>query len=163
MVKAAIGQFEKMGLRSVIYREASHSINRRPQGNPGYGSTKPSRQYEFDHKEDMALYLDKKLNERRLSVLHSAYEEYQELAAVHAGPAVMEIFGEHPFMPETCQTALHFDEKQQALMVSYNSEAGQMVNHYIPGRRAQLYDYCLAHSGDWRQLRRDFPGNRENQ
>ena len=29
--------------------------------------------------------------------------------------------------------ALHFDEKQQALMVSYNSEAGQMVNHYIPG------------------------------
>ena len=81
----------------------------------------------------MALYLDKKLNERRLSVLHSAYEEYQELAAVHAGPAVMEIFGEHPFMPETCQTALHFDEKQQALMVSYNSEAGQMVNHYIPG------------------------------
>lgn len=133
VVKAAIGQFEKMGLRSVIYREASHSINRRPQGNPGYGSTKPSRQYEFDHKEDMALYLDKKLNERRLSVLHSAYEEYQELAAVHAGPAVMEIFGEHPFMPETCQTALHFDEKQQALMVSYNSEAGQMVNHYIPG------------------------------
>lgn len=133
VVKAAIGQFEKMGLRSVIYREAGHSINRRPQGNPGYGSTKPSRQYEFDHKEDMALYLDKKLNERRLSVLHSAYEEYQELAAVHAGPAVMEIFGEHPFMPETCQAALHFDEKQQALMVSYNSEAGQMVNHYIPG------------------------------
>ena len=63
----------------------------------------------------------------------AAYEEYQELAAVHAGPAVMEIFGEHPFMPETCQTALHFDEKQQALMVSYNSEAGQMVNRYIPG------------------------------
>lgn len=54
----------------------------------------------------MALYLDKKLNERRLSVLHSAYEEYKELAAVHAGPAVMEIFGEHPFMPESCPAAL---------------------------------------------------------
>ena len=133
VVKAAIGQFEAMGLESIIYREARHSINRRPQGSPGYVSSKPSKQYEFDHREDMALYLDKKLNERRLSVLHSAYEEYKDLAAVHAGPAVMEIFGEHPFMPETCQTALHFDEKQQALMVSYNSEAGQMVNHYIPG------------------------------
>ena len=133
VVKAAISQFEKMGLKSVIYREASHSINRRPQGNPGYGSTKPSKQYEFDHKEDMALYLDKKLVERRLSVLHSAYEEYKDLAAVHAGPAVMEIFGEHPFMPEQCAAALHFDEKQQELMVTYNSEAGQLVNRYIPG------------------------------
>lgn len=133
VVRAAIAQFRKLGLESILYREARHSINRRPQGNPGYGSTKASRQYEFDHKEDMALYLDKKLNERRLSVLHSAYEEYKELAAVHAGPAVMEIFGEHPFMPENCPEALRFDEKQQALMVSYNSEAGQLVNRYIPG------------------------------
>ena len=77
-----------MGLESIIYREARHSINRRPQGSPGYVSSKPSKQYEFDHREDMALYLDKKLNERRLSVLHSAYEEYKDLAAVHAGPAV---------------------------------------------------------------------------
>ena len=133
VVKAAIGQFGNMGLESVIYREARHSINRRPQGNPGYSSTKPSKQYEFDHKEDMALYLDKKLNERRLSVLHSAYEEYKDLAAVHAGPAVMEIFGEHPFMPESCPEALHLDARQQELMVAYNSEAGQLVNRYIPG------------------------------
>lgn len=133
VVKAAIGQFEAMGLESIIYREARHSINRRPQGSPGYVSSKPSKQYEFDHREDMALYLDKKLNERRLSVLHSAYEEYKDLAAVHAGPAVMEIFGEHPFMPESCPAALRLDAKQQELIVAYNSEAGQLVNRYIPG------------------------------
>lgn len=133
VVKAAIGQFEAMGLESIIYREARHSINRRPQGSPGYVSSKPSKQYEFDHREDMALYLDKKLNERRLSVLHSAYEEFKDLAAVHAGPAVMEIFGEHPFMPESCPAALHLDAKQQEIMVTYNSEAGQLVNRYIPG------------------------------
>lgn len=133
VVKAAIGQFEAMGLESIIYREARHSINRRPQGSPGYVSSKPSKQYEFDHREDMALYLDKKLNERRLSVLHSAYEEYKDLAAVHAGPAVMEIFGEHPFMPESCPAALHLDAKQQEIMVTYNSQAGQLVNRYIPG------------------------------
>ena len=133
VVKAAIGQFEAMGLESIIYREARHSINRRPQGSPGYVSSKPSKQYEFDHREDMALYLDKKLNERRLSVLHSAYEEFKDPAAVHAGPAVMEIFGEHPFMPESCPAALHLDAKQQEIMVTYNSEAGQLVNRYIPG------------------------------
>lgn len=150
MVKAAVAQFEKMGLSSVIYREARHSINRKPQGNPGYGSTQPSKQYVYDHKEDSALYLDKKLVERRLSVLHAAYEEYKDLAAVHAGPAVMEIFGEHPFLPGNCSAALHLDEKQQELSVYYNSQAGQMVNKYIPGdeRSFTIIAYPIPEIGE---------------
>ena len=159
VVKAAIGQFEAMGLESIIYREARHSINRRPQGSPGYVSSKPSKQYEFDHREDMALYLDKKLNERRLSVLHSAYEEYKDLAAVHAGPAVMEIFGEHPFMPESCPAALHLDAKQQEIMVTYNSEAGQLVNRYIPGdqRSFTIIAWPIPEIGDnYEEIFRDI-------
>ena len=150
MVKAAIAQFEAMGLQSIIYREARHSINRKPQGNPGYGSTAPSKQYIFDHKEDAALYLDKKLVERRLSVLHAAYEEYKDLAAVHAGPAVMEIFGEHPFLPKNCEEALHLSEKQQELSVYYNSQAGQMVNKYIPGdeRSFTIIAYPIPEIGE---------------
>lgn len=133
VVREAIAQFERMGLQSILYREARHSLNRRPQGNPGYGSTPPSKQFVFDHKEDSALWMDKNLVERRLSVLHGAYEQYKELAAVHAGPAVMEIFGEKPFLPENCKEALKLDEKQRELSVFYNSEAGQLVNRYIPG------------------------------
>lgn len=133
IVRAAIRQFEKMGLESIIYREARHSINRRPQGNPGYQSTAFSKQYLFDHREDGALYLDSKLVERRLSVLRAAYEEYREPAAVHAGPAVMEVFGERPFLPGNCPAALRFSEKQRELNVRYNSGAGQIVNQYIPG------------------------------
>ena len=133
VVRSAMEQFAAMGLQSILYREARHSINRRPQGNAGYASTAPSKQYLFDHREDSALYLDKKLTERKLAVLHGAYEQYKDLAKVHAGPAVMEIFGEHPFLPKSCKEALKLDEKQQALSVSYNSEAGQLVNRYIPG------------------------------
>lgn len=133
IVRAAIGQFEAMGLKSILYREARHSINRKPQGNPGYQSTSFSKQYAYDHREDGALYLDGKLVERKLKALRSAYEEYQELAAVHAGPAVMEIFGEQPFLPKNSPKALKFSEKQQELQVRYNSEAGQIVNKYIPG------------------------------
>lgn len=133
IVRAAIGQFKGMGLDSIIYRQAAHSINRRPQGSPGYQTTAFSKQYFYDHREDAALYLDSKLVERKLSVLRSAYEEYQELAAVHAGPAVMEVFGEKPFLPENCPEALRFSEKQQELNVRCNSGAGQIVNKYIPG------------------------------
>jgi len=150
MVKAAVVQFEKMGLESIIYREARHSINRRPQGNPGYGSTSPSKQYIYDHKEDAALYLDKKLVERRLSMLQAAYEEYRELAAVHAGPAVMEIFGEHPFLPKPCEEALHLDERQQELTVYYNSQSGRLVNQYIPGdeRSFTIIAYPIPEIGE---------------
>ncbi len=133
IVKAAIAQFEKMGLASIVYREARHSLNRRPQGNPGYKSTLPSRQFAFDHREDGALYLDKKLVERRLCVLRQAYESYKDLAAVHAGPAVIETFGESPFFPANCPEALHFTKQQQEWNVCYDSRAGQLVNEYIPG------------------------------
>lgn len=133
IVRAAIGQFQGMGLESIIYRQAVHSINRRPQGNPGYQSTAFSKQYFYDHREDAALYLDSRLVERKLSILRSAYEEYRELAAVHAGPAVMEVFGEKPFLPENCSEALRFNEKQQELNIRYNSGSGQIVNKYIPG------------------------------
>ncbi len=127
MVRAAIEQFAKMGLESIIYREARHSINRRAQGNPGYGSTSFSKQYFFDHREDSALYLDSRLVERRLSVLKAAYEEYKELAAVHAGPAVIEIFGEQPFLPGSSPAALKLSKKQQELNVRYGRADCQYV------------------------------------
>lgn len=133
VVRAAVKQFAQMGLESVIYREAKHSVNRKAQGNPGYTGTAPSKQYVFDHKEDAALYLDRKLAERRLKVLHDVYEAHKALAAVHAGPAVMEIFGEKPFLPKSCPAALKLDKKQQELSVFYSSEAGRLVNQYIPG------------------------------
>ena len=133
VVCAAVKQFAQMGLESIIYREAKHSINRKAQGNPGYTGSAPSKQYVFDHKEDAALYLDRKLVERRLKILHEVYEAHKELAAVHAGPAVMEIFGEKPFLPKSCPEALKLDKKQQEISVFYNSEAGRLVNQYIPG------------------------------
>ena len=43
IVRAAIEQFKTMGLESIIYREARHSINRRPQGNPGSFQAVPLR------------------------------------------------------------------------------------------------------------------------
>lgn len=150
IVRAAIAQFEKMGLESIIYREARHSINRRPQGNPGYQSTAFSKQYVYDHREDSALYLDGRLVERKLSVLKAAYEEYKDLAAVHAGPAVMEIFGEQPFLPKSSPAALKLSKKQQELNVRYSSGSGQIVNTYIPGdeRSFTIIAYPIPEIGE---------------
>ena len=132
MMRIAIENFAKMGLKPVIYRAASESINRRGRRLGYYGGI-PNKQYDYDHKEDQAIYLDKNLVERKLGVMRTAYETYKELAAKHAGPAVQEIFGEKSFEPETREHACHLSEKQQKLSVEFDNESAQITNRYIKG------------------------------
>jgi len=133
VVKLAIANFEKMGLKSTLMR-SSHSIFfKRALSPTGYYSTSPNRQFEFDHKEDMALFLDKKLVNRRLEVLEEAYIKYKDLSKKHAGPAWIEVFGESNFDPEDKEGACKYSDKQQKLSVSYAMQASQIINTYIPG------------------------------
>lgn len=100
MVKAAIEQFKAMDLKPVIYRSAVHSVNKKQHHRIGYYGAIPNPQFEYDHKDDAALYLDHEFVQRKLRVLQVAYEQVKGLAAVHGGPACMETFGETPFAPE---------------------------------------------------------------
>ena len=58
MVKAAIEQFREMGLAPVIYRSAVHSVNKKQAHRIGYYGAIPNQQFDYDHKDDAALYLD---------------------------------------------------------------------------------------------------------
>lgn len=133
IIKKAIENFQKMGLQPAIYRAAVHTVNKKKHMKIGYFSTSPNKQYDYDHRADDALYLDKAFVERKLGVLRTAYEEYKELASVHGGPACMEIFGEEPFVPENKSSALQLNEKQQKLSVQYSNAAGEIINTYIKG------------------------------
>ncbi len=134
MVRAAILQFEEMGLQPVIYRSAVHGADRNRRGlRTGYSGAIPNKQFDYDHKEDAAMFLDEDLVQRRLRAMQVAYEKHKEEANTHAGPAVIEIFGEKPFSPKANKDALSFNEKQQKLQVRYDNEAGQITNRYIIG------------------------------
>ncbi|RDY31548.1 leucyl aminopeptidase [Lachnotalea glycerini] len=133
IVKKAIEQFEKMGLRTSIYRAAVSSINKKQHYKQGFFGAIANKQYEYDHRADNAIYLDKAFMERKLGVLKVAYEKYKKEASKFAGPAVMEIFGEHPFSPISKKECLKLSDKQQKLAVEFDMEAGQIVNQYIKG------------------------------
>lgn len=133
MIKLAIANFEKMGLQPAIMR-TSHSVFwGRGTGISGYYSESPNKQYEFDHREDEALYLDKKMANRRLEVQREAYEMYKTLASYYAGPAWVEVFGEKPFSPQIKPEACALSKKQQELSTWYTGQLGQLINSYIPG------------------------------
>lgn len=133
IVKQAVINFEKMGLKPVIYRAATHSINKRMHIKVGYYGAAPSKQMEYDHRFDNAVYLDKAYVERKLAMTKVAYEKYKELAYGHGGPAVIEVFGEIPFEPAECEAGFKLDDKQRQLSVEMNNQAAMITNEYIKG------------------------------
>lgn len=134
MIRRAIQNFEKIGLRPVIYRSAVSTVNKRQHLRIGYTGAVPNKQFDYDHRADNAIYLDKKFIERKLGVMRTAYESCRQLAKEHGGPAVVEVFGEKPFVPAAKPECCHLSEKQQKLSVTADSEATQLTNQYIIGK-----------------------------
>lgn len=133
MIRKAVENFKEMGLRPVIYRAATESINKKGVHRIGYYGAIPNRQFDYDHRADEAIYLDKPFAERKLGVMRSAYEEYKALANTHAGPACVETFGEHTFIPEVKKAAYRLSDKQKKLRVQMENESAQITNRYIIG------------------------------
>ena len=133
VIRIAIENFRQMGLKPVIYRAASGVITKREHHKIGYYGAVPNWQYEYDHRQDQALFMDKRYIERRLEVSRTVYEQHKDQAAQFAGPAVMETFGEKPFSPKAVPEAPSYNEEQKKLAVSYDSRSGQLTNEYIKG------------------------------
>ena len=133
IIRQAVKNFAAMGLQSIVYRAAVSRVNMREANRIGYSGASPNRQYDYDHKGDSALFMDKAFVQRKLGVAKAAYEKYRGLANTHGGPAVMETFGEKPFSPRVKPEALQLSEQQQKLQVDLNSHMGQLANTYIPG------------------------------
>ncbi len=134
VVREVVGMFEEMGLKAVIYRSGTFSCERKKSGRAGSGfiGGTANRQYEYDHREDKALYFDREYVRRRLDIMRSVYEENKKLARGQAGPALIETFGEEPFLPQSSEHAIRFSGVGSRLFVSYNERLGKLVNDYIP-------------------------------
>lgn len=127
IIKAAIGKFEAIGLASCVSLK----------------STSPNNQYDYDHRHDQALYLDKALGERNLAVTKTVYEKYKELAGGYAGPACLEVFGEIPFVPESKDSVLKLSDKQQKLVIQYTNQSAILSNEYMD--RSQISFTIIAY------------------
>ena len=122
MMRRALENFEKMGLQPVIYRAASSILYNPSIYKNGFYSVSPNRQYEFDHKDDKALFLDKMYCSRKLEVMHTAFEKYKKEARGYAGPAVE---------PVNKPESLKMTDEQSALLVENRTQMGQLQRQYI--------------------------------
>lgn len=102
MAAAAVKKFEAKGVRVSVQQSAR-----------GRGmATTVNQQYEYDHRQDYALCLDRVYVNRYLEDAAAVYEENKDLVSMYIGPAVVETFGEPDFEPVNKKEALQLDKRQ---------------------------------------------------
>ena len=132
MVKKAIENFEKIDLKTTLMTSEMSlftSIGSARRG-ASYGAI-PNKQYDYDHKDDIGLFLDAHLINRKLEAAKAAGEKYKDKARLFGGPAVIETFGEKPFSPEPKAEAVHLDKNQQKAISDYKTRNSLIMNEYI--------------------------------
>ncbi len=133
VIKQAVLNFDRIGLQSTFCRAGVNIFQGRNVNKNGYCGANPNKQYDYDHREDMALFLDGALAERKIEAVRNVFERHKELAALYGGPAVVESFGEEPFVPENKKETCRLNEKQQKLSVFTAGKAADIQNEYIKG------------------------------
>lgn len=131
MVRYVIKNFKKLGLEPTIYRAAYNAVNKMQHLKIGYHATSPNKQFDYDHRYDIGLFLDKAFKERKLECMKNALEQYSEKAGNYAGPAVIQVFGEELFSPEDKKEAVRLDKRQQKLYVDYYREDNFIKQKYL--------------------------------
>ncbi len=133
MFREVIKNFEAAGLKPVIRRRGTRLIEKR-----SYGSSRKgffghiNEEFEYDHRNDEALFWGARLKERKLESLRNAYEENREAAGRFSGTALCETFGEESFSPRSKENELLFSDYQEKLRAEYRREAAEIVLRFMP-------------------------------
>lgn len=133
MIEIAVANLKEHKLMSSTMRAGYSIFTGRNVDKNGFFGGNINPQFDYDHKDDMALFLDERLNERRLQCIKESFEEYKHEAKVYAGPAVIDIFGEELFEPVDKAAATQHTDVTRKLVTEYASKAGSITNEYIPG------------------------------
>lgn len=128
MMAYAVEGFEAQGIRVTAKRV---SLRARAGRKSGYAATTLNPQFEYDHRQDMALYYDRLCSSRAMEDMKQVYEEQKELLQAYIGPALVETFGEPEFMPVNKKEALHFDKRQTKLSLEEQSKKNEIAYSYI--------------------------------
>jgi len=107
----------------------------------GYRSTSANEQYSYDHKFDLALFLDDDYKNQRLEDYKKGLEKNKDTLKDYSGIMYIEKFGDPQFSPQPKEENLKLSKDQQGVFQQFNSEIMQLINTYIP--RAET-SFCIV-------------------
>jgi len=110
-----ISDLHKIGLETVVALPFTQSVN---------------KQYDYDHRFDMALYYDQQFVDKVLPAYEKAAKQMKDILKLQAGPVYVELFGEVPFEPQDKASALKLSNDQMQLRRVASSKTTQIFYKY---------------------------------
>lgn len=132
MIREAVRMFAEMGLSPTFVRYSPSLVTKAANRHAGYTGAVPNMQFDYDHRDDLALVLDDEYVSMRKRAVYEAFEGVRALAAEHAGPAVLETFGEEPFVPVQHAEAITMTKEVSARKIAMRNEIMLIQQRYIP-------------------------------
>ncbi len=133
MIVRSVRNLEAMGKKCICVRVTEGLFGLHGSEPDGYHGTDPNPQYHYDHREDLALILDGPLANRMTEALTAAYKVWQKETPYYAGPLVMDVFGDPPFLPHIGEGKPSFGSEQQRLIAGYRRNASRQYNEAVIG------------------------------
>ncbi|MDE7298324.1 MAG: aminopeptidase [Lachnospiraceae bacterium] len=131
MLRCAMETFQGMGKRLTIHRAAANLAVRSYGRKDGYFATSANPQYEYDHKNDQALYFDRRMQKASVQASRAAFLRYQPEYAAFAGPAVIEVFGEPDFIPVNKKEAVRMSQRASQYLLDAGREISLMMREFV--------------------------------
>lgn len=130
VIRRVIKKLYENNLEPVIYQASVLALDKKVSP-VGVHSLGINPQYEYDHKFDKAVFIDKELLDNLLVHYDKYYNLYEGKAAVYAGPMLMEVFGEETFTCVNHKGCNKLSDKQNKLYNDFTTRFNIMVNEYV--------------------------------
>lgn len=131
----AVPDMGERGLQSVVLRPFPSVLDDWETDRKGRGGSSgniPNPQFECDHREDKALFLDKNYVNRRLEADRAVCEKWKGQTGGSAVSAAEGGHGEADFQPVPCPEALRLSRDQERLWGEYLAKAEALRQKYMP-------------------------------
>lgn len=126
VIRKAVDNFKARGLKPIVY---SHYFT---APRPYLMSTRPSRQFAYDHRFDDALYLTKEYVSAYEKAFSNALEKHKDKVRKSAGIALQECFGEKPFSPKSKTSIISYNDEITEYKNELTTAVNKLVNDYLP-------------------------------
>ena len=134
MMRRAQINFEDMGKEVIFPREIDSMFFLPASNRTQQAGGEVNAQYRYEHREDLALFLDDTLMNRRTEAMRNAYNELHAQTVLYAGPAVLEPFGGSTFTPTAVSERAQYSKAQQNLITHYKARQLAYYNEAVIGR-----------------------------
>lgn len=131
IVRCVLQKLDKMGVKVAVNRTSRSLITKKECSGCGFYGESVNPQYELDHKEDIALVLDKQFVERRLEVIRTVLEQNKEQAAKVCGYVRIDNVENCDDLLDAQAGAIRWNEKQEELWKTLMRKEEQLVNQYM--------------------------------